>query len=192
MLLAECTTDEVNAYLNDFCQFVYDELGVAKIPMMTFVSKTGQASFGSYHLGRASIIVALEGRHVADVLRTLAHEIVHHVQLEQDSPLDLDGLEREANGVAGMLMRVWNQRHPEMYGVEAVPVAGLDSEGESSISQGVPTNPPYPTEIAEEGPVNASGSGAVAGLGVGPQGEPGVSPKKKHTFRMFRRRLIKE
>jgi hypothetical protein len=29
----------------------------------------------------------------------------------------------------------------------------------------------------EEAPVNAAGSGNVAGLGVGPQAEPGVHPK---------------
>ncbi len=37
--------------------------------------------------------------------------------------------------------------------------------------------------IKEDGavvvPTNSAGSGAVAGLGVGPQGEPGVNKKKK-------------
>lgn len=40
-------------------------------------------------------------------------------------------------------------------------------------------------ELKEDGgmaggsPVNAVGSGQIAGLGVGPQGEPGVSKKNK-------------
>jgi hypothetical protein len=36
--------------------------------------------------------------------------------------------------------------------------------------------------INEDAPVNAAGGGAIAGIGVGPDGEPGVSPKahKKH------------
>lgn len=33
--------------------------------------------------------------------------------------------------------------------------------------------------IMEEAPVNAVGGGNIAGLGVGPQGEPGVKKKKK-------------
>jgi len=33
----------------------------------------------------------------------------------------------------------------------------------------------------EDAPVNAAGSGAVAGIGVGPNGEPGVNKKKKLT-----------
>src|SRR6056300_1900069 len=31
----------------------------------------------------------------------------------------------------------------------------------------------------EDAPANAAGSGNVAGIGVGPDGEPGVKPKKK-------------
>jgi hypothetical protein len=34
-------------------------------------------------------------------------------------------------------------------------------------------------KIAEDGAVNAAGAGNVAGLGVGPQGEPGVNMKKR-------------
>jgi len=36
--------------------------------------------------------------------------------------------------------------------------------------------------IKEDVPVNSAGTGAIAGIGVGPDGEPGVSPKahKKH------------
>ena len=35
------------------------------------------------------------------------------------------------------------------------------------------------SEMKEEAPVNAAGAGNVAGLGVGPQGEPGVHMKRK-------------
>lgn len=33
------------------------------------------------------------------------------------------------------------------------------------------------TEMKEEAPVNAVGGGNIAGIGVGPKGEPGVKPK---------------
>ena len=33
--------------------------------------------------------------------------------------------------------------------------------------------------MEEDAPANAAGSGNVAGIGVGPDGEPGVNPKKK-------------
>ena len=34
-------------------------------------------------------------------------------------------------------------------------------------------------KMDEDAPANAAGSGNVAGIGVGPDGEPGVKPKKK-------------
>ena len=35
------------------------------------------------------------------------------------------------------------------------------------------------TGMEEDAPTNSAGSGSVAGIGVGPMGEPGVDPKKK-------------
>lgn len=43
----------------------------------------------------------------------------------------------------------------------------------------VKTNAQRRKEMKEDAPVNAVGGGQVAGLGVGPQGEPGISKKKK-------------
>ena len=47
--------------------------------------------------------------------------------------------------------------------------------------------------IGEDAPVNAVGGGAVAGLGVGPQGEPGVklrNKKKVMPFAIFARKTM--
>jgi len=41
-------------------------------------------------------------------------------------------------------------------------------------------------KIKEEAPVNAVGDGNIAGLGVGPQGEPGVNLKKKNKVMPFK------
>jgi hypothetical protein len=42
----------------------------------------------------------------------------------------------------------------------------------------------------EDAPVNNVGGGAIAGVGVGPQGEPGVKKKKAlMPFKMFTRKL---
>ena len=35
-------------------------------------------------------------------------------------------------------------------------------------------------------PVNSAGSGAIAGIGIGPQGEPGVNMKKKKAVVPFK------
>lgn len=39
--------------------------------------------------------------------------------------------------------------------------------------------------------MNAAGSGGVAGIGVGPQGEPGVYPKKKLRSLLGKRNPLK-
>ena len=39
------------------------------------------------------------------------------------------------------------------------------------------------TEMKEEAPVNAVGGGNIAGMGVGPQGEPGVGPKAMKRYK---------
>jgi hypothetical protein len=49
----------------------------------------------------------------------------------------------------------------------------------------------YFKHMGEDAPANVAGSGAIAGLGVGPQGEPGVNMKKKRKvipFAMFVRK----
>jgi hypothetical protein len=45
--------------------------------------------------------------------------------------------------------------------------------------------------IQEDAPINAVGGGQIAGVGVGPQGEPGVTKKKKPMlFSSFLRRKL--
>ena len=39
------------------------------------------------------------------------------------------------------------------------------------------------TKVKNEEPVNSVGGGNIAGLGVGPQGEPGVTPKQQKKYK---------
>lgn len=180
-LIVECTTEEQDALLHDFCAFACERLEIADYPSLTFIEHTGMTSFGSYTPSEEAIIVATEGRHISDILRTLGHELVHHKQLsEGENSMTLEELEYEANAVAGMLMRDYNKLHPEMFGLPAPVEAAAGSIGDSQGSTFPDvTRPSGPINMAEEGIVNTAGSGAVAGIGVGPQGEPGVSKKKK-------------
>jgi len=251
-LLIEGLTPNLTDYVEEFIDFMCGTIGVEERPEVSFVSRTGNASFGHYQPSTGAIVVATEGRHIADTLRTLGHEIVHHKQMEagEIDTLPLLDLERDANAVVGLAMRDYNKLHPELYGVEEpLPDNQLDQEGESQGSTfpdatrpSGPINmaeakiretdsdtlkllklqnqalrafassprqreiqkqievlrknmktqgtPEYHTTLKEDGIVNAAGSGAIAGIGIGPQGEPGV-PKKK-TLKVFRRSLVKE
>lgn len=176
--LVECHNPILFDYLKDFCVFVCSRLGLEDCPPVTFVCKTGSTSFGSYRPSTQAIVVATDGRHVADILRTLAHEIVHDVQYADGEPdCSLEELEYEANGLAGMLMRDYNKMHPELYDAEEEPtpdelddtgnpgaaMGSLENAGvtvdayqtpsyESGLDDGQPMRPPYPVELTEGHP----------------------------------------
>jgi hypothetical protein len=57
---------------------------------------------------------------MADILRTLAHELVHHMQngkgeLNSDSGEDGSPTENEANATAGLIMRKFGRENPEIF-----------------------------------------------------------------------------
>jgi Zn-dependent peptidase ImmA (M78 family) len=55
---------------------------------------------------------------MADILRTLAHELVHHMQnLNGDELNGEDGsdTENEANAMAGVIMREFGRENPEIF-----------------------------------------------------------------------------
>ena len=78
----------------------------------------GQATFGRFVNGEATIYVGIADRHPVDVLRTLAHELVHWQQylddrIKPDSGETGSQIENEAHAVAGVLMRHFNKKYPD-------------------------------------------------------------------------------
>jgi hypothetical protein len=57
---------------------------------------------------------------------------------------------------------------------------GMKKKGNRMVPNCVP--------VKEDGVANGVGGGAVAGIGVGKDGEPGVTPKKKPLLMSFRRK----
>jgi hypothetical protein len=107
--------------LQDFLPFAMQLLKLEKLPRIS-VHKTidagDQPSFGGYNPGDGTIQLALKDRHPADVLRTLAHELVHFKQdlagkLNNDSGMTGSNEENEANTKAGIIMRHFNKRFPQ-------------------------------------------------------------------------------
>jgi len=114
-LLNENITDE-------FVKFVAKELQLQSLPAsIKFVGSDyskEHLTFGTYRPDTNEIVIVKGNRHIADVLRTLAHEMVHHKQREEGKPADgRDGspVENEANAVAGELMRKFRYVRPELY-----------------------------------------------------------------------------
>ena len=73
-----------------------------------------QKTFGYYDPETHQIVVSCKDRHPTDVLRTLAHELVHRAQAQLQELTAEDGetgsiIENEANALAGILLRLYNQ-----------------------------------------------------------------------------------
>ncbi len=194
-LLIESNGPILQDYFEHFCHFACQKLGIENCPPIKLVSKTGSSSFGNYHLSTKIITVATDGRHVADILRTLAHELVHeaqHMDSEVRPTHSIQELEYEANGLAGMIMREYNKIHPELYDAEETSIA-IDTTEENGISDSQPMRPYYPIEIAEDAVVNSVSSGGIDGIGVGSKGEPGIHPnKKKKETQVLKRKTLQQ
>ena len=117
--------------LTDFISFCKEQLELTSAPSIKFVSDTEDATFGYFDNDNKNIVVQLKGRHQMDVMRTVAHELVHY---KQDKTLgrELDGSdgsvdENEANSLAGVLLRRWGQKNPTLF------TETVDNNTESSV-----------------------------------------------------------
>jgi Zn-dependent peptidase ImmA (M78 family) len=107
---------------SEFVKFVAKELQLQSLPASIKFAGSEYSrehlTFGTYNTETDEIVIVKGNRHIADVLRTLAHELVHHKQREEGKPADgHDGspIENEANAVAGTLMRKFRYLRPELY-----------------------------------------------------------------------------
>lgn len=108
----------------EFVKFTVKELGLKSLPKsIKFEGDDYSAqhlTFGTYNPSTDEIVVVKGQRHPIDVLRTLAHELVHHKQREDGQELngeDGSNTENEANAKAGELMRKFRTVRPEIFNV---------------------------------------------------------------------------
>jgi len=114
------TPDEIVGDFLDFCQ---DSLGYetpASVELVTDRDKL--VTLASYNLNDNSVRVYSKNRALADILRSIAHELVHHKQLEDgridinNPPQDVGGeIEDEANAVAGQLVKAFGYTGVNIY-----------------------------------------------------------------------------
>lgn len=114
---------ETYSLLLEFIRFAASSLKLKSLPKFDFVFDSKQSversSFGGY--GGENITVTVKNRHIMDVFRTLAHELVHYKQdldreLEGDNPGATGSpQENEANAQAAVIMRNWGKKHPEFF-----------------------------------------------------------------------------
>ena len=113
--------------LADFVKFCSEQLGLEKSPAIQLRRdpewSARNKTFGRFNTETGALEVSIGNRHVMDVLRTVAHELVHQRQSELEDMPDTSGetgskYENQANALAGVLMRDYAELHPEHFAVE--------------------------------------------------------------------------
>ncbi len=111
--------DDKKNIVKNFINYVSSELKLKKIPKLLFISeRVGGMTTGAYDPNENKIFVLAQGRLLADVLRTVAHELVHAMQREYnkfkpgEQIQDAGGsIEDEANSKAGELLKTFVRDH---------------------------------------------------------------------------------
>jgi len=116
--------------LLDFIRFAAKDLELNSLPKFDFVFDSKESmerrSFGGYMPGEEHITITVKNRHIMDVCRTLAHELVHYSQdLKKELEDDEAGStgspqENEANARAAVIMRNFGKAFPDMFGKESI------------------------------------------------------------------------
>lgn len=121
----EITHKEFGPMMDSFVSFASDHLGIKSLPKVRYKSPDEKfSSFGAYSPTTSEIVIQTKNRHPIDVLRTLAHELVHHSQREKgeitDKNVEESGktgshIENKANAEAGVIMRKYGKKNPKMF-----------------------------------------------------------------------------
>lgn len=109
--------------IGDFVNYVSEYLSIntPKIKLVNSPDYTQEYhSFGGYLPSEEKIMVVVHNRNMADILRTVAHEMVHHMQnlddrLTPKSGEDGSPDENEANSLAAVIMRKFGRENPHIY-----------------------------------------------------------------------------
>lgn len=118
--------DKVDAKkVADFVNFAKEYLGIDDdIKVALAFTRTPDLRTTAFYnfSGDGLIKIYAKDRAVIDICRSIAHELVHHLQFLEGRLLDAikdgdDGspIENEANAVAGIIIRKWGKLHPEIY-----------------------------------------------------------------------------
>ncbi len=115
--------------IKHFVQYVKKELNIQSLPSIKLIADksfvSNYRSFGEYSPNKNYIKVFYLGRNLADVCRSLAHELIHHRQMElgmiqMDSGETGSEIENEANALAGIIMRDYGKLNQSIYDLDSI------------------------------------------------------------------------
>jgi hypothetical protein len=110
--------------IKDFVDYCQSNLEIEQLPTIELTEDKywpiTYRSFGQYIPSQNSLTLYIGNRNLADILRTLSHELVHHRQnelgmLKNDSGNTGSEIENQANSISGILMRNYGQVNELIY-----------------------------------------------------------------------------
>lgn len=115
--------DDKKKKLNEFVKFVKGELSIDKMPTISIQNGRGELrTTANYDYTKENKIIKVNGKNRAlvDIMRSVAHELVHHKQFEQGrlekKPPDIGGeIEDEANAKAGQFIKMYSKKDNSIY-----------------------------------------------------------------------------
>ena len=117
-------TDEQKNKLNKFVKFVKEQLEIESVPTISIQNnRDGLKTTANYDYTKEVKLIKVSAlnRALVDVMRSIAHEMVHHKQFEQGrlngpKPPDIGGeIEDEANAKAGQYIKMFSRIDPSIY-----------------------------------------------------------------------------
>lgn len=121
--------EDAGQIIDKFLEFAKNHLELDQLPVINKIEDSDYSieyhSFGGYNPSDKTINVMILNRHIQDLLRTLAHELVHYKQdinneLDIDSGSDGSPQENQANAQAAVIMRKWGKLYPKLFSFQAV------------------------------------------------------------------------
>lgn len=118
------SVDELRSEITPFIDYVKTRLGLLSNPRIRMVQAInhngGQPSFATYSPRDNVITVVYKNRHIMDILRSIAHEMVHARQNEKHALGPHSGRtgspqENQANAMAGAIMRDWADQNQHLF-----------------------------------------------------------------------------
>lgn len=114
----------------DFLPMAVTQLNLSTLPRIKLqrrIAHKDQPAFGQFSNDQNEIQLAIEDRHINDIIRTLAHELVHFKQhkesrLHQNSGKTGSSHENEAHAEAGKLMRHFGKAFPHYFHDKAITI----------------------------------------------------------------------
>jgi hypothetical protein len=115
--------DNKKSKLIEFVKFVKGELGIKNVPEVRIKSdRSEMKTTANYNYDDPEKVIKIygKGRALVDIMRSVAHELVHHKQWEDGrlkvKPPDIGGeIEDEANAKAGQFIKLFAKKDDTIY-----------------------------------------------------------------------------